>query len=87
MAFSPRDKLSANEPDSWDDGSESDTFIRWFNVALCFMIGLAAVAGFAFLRIQILGDHRPARVQEFRIMGLQPTPPEFLEPHAVDRRS
>ena len=58
---SRRNKSSADKMDSWDDDSERRTFIRWVYVALRFVVGLAALAGIAFLGVQI---REPQRTRE-----------------------
>src|SRR5208283_160972 len=78
---SRRNKSSADKMDSWDDDSESRTFIRRFYVALCFVVGLAALAGIAFLGVQILGNHSgPAKVQQIKMVRLLPPLPPAPTP-------
>src|SRR5271165_5959671 len=78
---SRRNKSSADKIDSWDDDSERPTFIRRFQVALCFVVGLAALAGIAFLGVQILGNHSgPAKVQQLRMVRLRPPLPPAPTP-------
>jgi hypothetical protein len=67
--------------DSWDDDSEERTFIRRFGVALCFVVGLAALAGFAFFGMQILGNNGgTAKVQQLTMLRLLPPPPPAPTP-------
>ncbi len=78
---SRRNKSSADKMDSWDDDSERRTFIRWVYVALRFVVGLAALAGIAFLGVQILGNHSgPAKVQQLRMVRLRPPLPPAPTP-------
>ena len=81
MPLSATATSTGRPPDPWDDDGEKRSFISRFGFALCFVVGLAALAGIAFLGFQMLGNHTgPAKVQQVKMVRLLPPPPPALTP-------